>query len=121
MAEDAGKIDQYTRCEVCYDPYSKLHETLFPDPAMHKGHFHYAIVCRALLGRTLHTRDGKIALSGGPLFATEGRRELVNIPTTGSFSSLVPHHSLVRPRHFIPSISGCLATACPPRDSSLYV
>ncbi len=89
-------MDQYTRCDERFDPYFKLHTDLFTGCGEnHRGNLHYAVCCRATLGHTLHTRDGRTSVAGGPLFATPARRELVNIPPSVNFNQPVPHHSLV--------------------------
>ncbi len=96
MAEDAGKIDQYTECERAFNHDSVLHRNLFTAADEHKGSLHYVVVCRALLGRTFHTRDGKTNQDGGgELFATSEKMELVPIPANSSFTRIVPHHTLV--------------------------
>ena len=94
--EDAGKIDQYTESESAFNRDSVLHRSLFPATDNHKGNLHYAVVCRALLGSTLHTIDGETDLVGGKLFATPEKMELVSIPTNASFTKVVPQHTLVR-------------------------
>ncbi len=95
--EDAGKIDQYTESESTFNRDSVLHRSLFPATDNHKGNLHYAVVCRTLLGSTLHTCDGETDLAGGgKLFATSEKMELVSIPTNASFTKVVPHHTLVR-------------------------
>ena len=93
-------MDQYTQCDAGFDPGSTYHAELFQAfRENHSGRLHYAVVCRALLGCTLHTRDGRKSLDGGRLFATDDCRELVNVPPSVDFAQPVPHHCLVRPPH----------------------
>ena len=96
MAEDSGRIDQYTKSEGAFNPDSKTYDQMFKND-FHKGNLHYAIVCVALLGCTLHTRNGETDISyRGKLFATERRKELVDIPPTEAFKDEAgPYHSLV--------------------------
>jgi hypothetical protein len=96
-AEDAGKIDQYTRRDLSYNPEAcDLHQTLFTKMDPHKGCLHYAVVCRALLGCALHTRNGQTNLQDkGSVFATDEHLELINIPVSSVFSKNMPYSALV--------------------------
>ncbi len=113
-AEDAGKIDQYTRRDLSYSPEAcDLHKTLFTRTDPHKGCLHYAVVCRTLLGCTLHTDNGKTNLQdNGKIFATDGHMVLINIPATSEYSKNLAYSALVyNPAPRVPAVLFTLGTS----------
>jgi hypothetical protein len=62
LAEEVEKIDQYVDIDAGFDPSSALHKYLYADPKQpdkHPTHCFYAFVCRAVLGKCVHSQDGK--------------------------------------------------------------
>jgi hypothetical protein len=60
LAEEVEKIDQYVHIDDGFDPSSALHKYLYDDQSVirHPTHCFYAFVCRAILGKCVHTQDG---------------------------------------------------------------
>merc|ERR1712086_199361 len=83
LAEDAAKIDQYTRPDNgCNPDYAELHSQLFCPGFAHPGEdLFYVFVVRAVLGIPCYTLDGKLERSTkAALYADSHRRELGVIP-----------------------------------------
>jgi hypothetical protein len=95
LAEDAGKIDHYTKVDQQYDGSSELHKRLYAHGARHQGKVFYVLVCRVALGHHVRTKDvGRKAKSidtGRPVFPISFRE----LDTVAGVSPPVHHHSLL--------------------------
>jgi hypothetical protein len=98
FSDDAGKIDQYVVKDERYDAALPLHQQLYFDSSSrHPGSVFYAFVFRVTLGHSVRydKREGEC------FNAHSKRRELKNIPTTGT-----PYHSLVATDIYSPQFRG---------------
>eukprot|EP01062_Namystynia_karyoxenos_P038206 TRINITY_DN27748_c0_g1_i3.p1 TRINITY_DN27748_c0_g1~~TRINITY_DN27748_c0_g1_i3.p1 ORF type:complete len:1549 (+),score=171.40 TRINITY_DN27748_c0_g1_i3:736-5382(+) len=87
FAEDPGKCDQY--CSP-HTPGSELDGLLYPPGDSISGPVHHVLVCRVVCGDYAVTMDGKKQhTTGGPLFATQTKRELVPSSAGDRYTSLV--------------------------------
>jgi len=104
LAEDVSTMNQYTSAD---DPGSTAlkyqHSVLYTSADLvPPGRVYYCFVCRAILGFSLFTKDGKVTSdsydatlrspAGLPVFHDERRRELRSIPKV---SPMTPFQSLV--------------------------
>jgi hypothetical protein len=91
LADDVGKIDQYSTEDKQYDgtgALSALHKRLYSSSQQHPGQVFYCLVFRVTMGYSAHYADKQEA-SFNP---NANRRELCNIPNT---DPPTPYHSLV--------------------------
>eukprot|EP00931_Biecheleriopsis_adriatica_P115204 TRINITY_DN91026_c0_g1_i1.p1 TRINITY_DN91026_c0_g1~~TRINITY_DN91026_c0_g1_i1.p1 ORF type:complete len:898 (-),score=120.32 TRINITY_DN91026_c0_g1_i1:30-2375(-) len=99
LAEDAGKNDQYVKCDCHQGQVRDLHRRLYSDGSngAHPGSVYYLLLCRTILGRFVRTQSGRpsakaMGTEDECVFATSERRELAYIP---GLSPPVHYHALV--------------------------
>jgi len=118
LAENAAKIDQYTTPEpgtssfipatTSEDWANRLKDELFNKPELEVPtcELHFMLVCKALLGCPVHTKDGQTAVqsaaatAGSQVFVNAQRTQFVNVPdklltAPEMDSGYVRYHSLV--------------------------
>ena len=105
LAEDCSKNDQYVRqdASLCTDDKNpnvkNLHRMLYSDlNVSHPGNCYYIVVCRALLGCPIRTKDGTTDLDdgGNRTISSSGKapndiKELTYVPGLPN----IYHHSLI--------------------------
>ncbi|CAJ1340416.1 unnamed protein product [Effrenium voratum] len=93
LAEDIGKNDQYCTPDKSLGEHKELHKLLFDDTGIqHPGNLCYILVCRALLGCYIRTKDGDRDLDASRSIWSSAQRELALIPDS---NPPVLHHSLI--------------------------
>eukprot|EP01062_Namystynia_karyoxenos_P010879 TRINITY_DN13882_c0_g1_i5.p1 TRINITY_DN13882_c0_g1~~TRINITY_DN13882_c0_g1_i5.p1 ORF type:complete len:487 (+),score=47.39 TRINITY_DN13882_c0_g1_i5:134-1594(+) len=106
LAEDAGKADQYC-VEEPPGAHPEIEREFYSGSSPRGPHrLCYVFVCRAVCGFPAMTQDGRVRIDGGPLFATDTRRELVHVDPHSRgerYTSLVAElgRNIVRYREFV--------------------
>mmetsp|Transcript_132031 Transcript_132031/g.422482 ORF Transcript_132031/g.422482 Transcript_132031/m.422482 type:complete len:479 (+) Transcript_132031:61-1497(+) len=87
LAEDPGKVDQYTDEDREYAgpeaPLHELHKRLYPQGRSHPSSVRYMFICRVVLGHAIRSRDGFMSLDHQADFDVDcngEERELAEIP-----------------------------------------
>jgi hypothetical protein len=96
LAEDFAKCDQYCTVDKGYvddGELKTLHSEIFDEPSQHGGNLTYILLCRAMLGYFVCTKDAINKISGTGTIWSNQHRELALIEdqTESGFH----HHALV--------------------------